>query len=129
MKNVTNQLPTNTSRAKVIIEGLFVFCINEAKKYAEFGVYELADEHDFSIKIKKLTYDAEEPEQVGETIELKPRGLDGHMNHITIGVKNREADISVYQNDLLGEKIFMTDPKKSKILILIRKSMKAIFVG
>lgn len=114
MKNITNQIPSENVKAKVIVEGLFVFCINEEKKQAEFGIYDFADDHEFSVAISKMTY-GRGSKRIGETIDLTSDPISTYLNNISIGIKGRDSDILVYQNDMLGEAYFTIDPNDTEI--------------
>lgn len=104
---MTNTIPENPA-AKIIIDGLFAFCLNPKKRQLEFGVYEFADEHIFSIRINKRMRETEE--LVGETWEIKPPRGTNHLQDISINVKNRPNDVELYQNASLNEDVFLSDP-------------------
>ncbi|MBI1763985.1 MAG: hypothetical protein HYR56_21375 [Acidobacteria bacterium] len=104
---MVNTIPENPA-AKIIIDGLFAFCLNPKKRQMELGVYEFADEHVFSLRITKRMRETDE--LVGETWEIKPPRGSGHLQNISIKVKNRPSDLEVYQNGSLGEEVFQSDP-------------------
>lgn len=108
---MVNTIP-ETPAAKIIIDGLFAFCLNPKKRQMELGVYEFADEHTFSIRITKRTLETEK--LVGETWEIKPPRGSGYLQDISIKVADRPSDIDVYQNEALAEKVFLTDPATLK---------------
>lgn len=102
-----NTIP-ETPAAKIIIDGLFVFCLNPKKRQLELGVYEFADEHNFSIRINKRMRETDD--LVGEKWEIKPPRSGSHLQDISIKVKNRPSDVELYQNAALGEEVFRSDP-------------------
>ncbi len=104
---MTNTIPENPA-AKIIIDGLFAFCLNPKKRQMELGVYEFADEHNFSIQITKRLRETDE--LVGEKWEINPPRGGSHLQDISIKVKNRPSDLEIYQNDALGEDVFLSDP-------------------
>ncbi|MFN0110374.1 MAG: hypothetical protein ACKVZH_16075 [Blastocatellia bacterium] len=108
---MVNVLPENPT-AKIIIDGLFTFCLNPQKHQMELGVYEFADEHNFSIRITKRMKETEE--LVGETCNIKPPRGSSHLQDICINVENRPNDLDVYHNDSLGEEVFLSDPTTLK---------------
>ena len=73
MLNVTNTIPEKPA-AKIIIDGLFVLCIDEQTRKADVWVYGYANEHDFLIRVSEKKYsDTSEPGKGGKLI----RQLDG----------------------------------------------------
>ena len=58
MQNVTNELPQQPD-AKIIVDGLFILCVNEEKRVAEIGVYEYANEHELFVRVSKKEHGIE----------------------------------------------------------------------
>ncbi|MBS1787901.1 MAG: hypothetical protein JST85_09275 [Acidobacteria bacterium] len=114
MKNITNQIPSENVKAKVIVEGLFVFCINEEAKQAEFGVYDFADDHEFSIKISKKPFDIT-ADPIREIIELTSDPIIAYLNNLSIGIKGRASDVQIYQNENLEESYFFIKAREEEI--------------
>lgn len=112
MQTVTNLLPQQPA-AKIIVDGLFILCVNEQTRTAQLGVYEYANEHDFFIRVSKKEHGV-------KTILFKDgllvKKLDDRIGHeietgdITIGVSSRSPDIACYQQESVTEKILSTDP-------------------
>jgi len=94
--------------AKVVLEGLFVFCVNPKKRRAEIGAYEFANEHTFSINIVKKMRKNNRP--IGERLLIEPSSSTDHANNISIAVKNRPADLEIFKNSKLSDDIFLVDP-------------------
>ncbi len=113
MKNVTNQLPEQPA-AKIIIDGLFVLCLNEQKREADIWVYEYANDHDFFIRVsKKENGDSSEPGKGGELVQKLDDKTKSEIKSgdVSIAVANREPDISCFQFDSLASDYFNSDPR------------------
>lgn len=112
MQNITNSLPQYPV-GKIIIDGLFMLCVNERTRTAQLGVYEYANDHDLFIRVSKKDYNS-------NSILLKHgiliRKLDDRPQHeietgdISILVSGRSADIACYQNLEVTEEMFLTNP-------------------
>lgn len=115
MPVITNTFP-QLPAAKIIVDGLFILCVNEQTRTAQLGVYEYANEHDFFIRVSKKEH--------GVKTKLFKDGLlvkklDDRLGHeietgdVTIAVSNRSQDIGYYQHASVTEDILATDPGKN----------------
>ncbi len=111
MQNITHTLPANPA-AKVIVEGLFILCINEQTKTAELGVYEYANEHEFFIRVsKKPAGIVTTPGEGGEEIIRLSAEFEIPSGDVSIGITNSEPDVTCYHHPELTAKSFWDDPR------------------
>ncbi len=113
MQIACNTLPQQPA-AKIIIDGLFVLCLNEDKRKAEVWVYEYANDHDFFIRVsKKESGDSSESGKGGELVQKLDDKTKTEIKSgdISIAVANREPDIACFQHDSLTSDFFYSDPR------------------
>ena len=113
MPAITNTLPAQPE-VKIIVDGLFVLCMNDATGEATLGVYEHSADHRFSVRISKKVYGSEDamPINVGRGGTLE-RNLDDQDEIITgdisITISERAPLIQIYHHPDLVEDDFITD--------------------
>jgi len=113
MPAITNTLPSQPD-VKIIVDGLFVLCMNDATDEATLGVYEYSADHRFSVRISKKMSGSEDslPINVGRGGDLV-RKLDDQdeivTGDISITVSERAPLIQVYHHPDLVEDDFITD--------------------
>jgi hypothetical protein len=113
MPTITNTLPAQPE-VKIIIDGLFVLCMNDATSEATLGVYENSADHRFSVRISKKVYGSEDalPINLGRGGALE-RKLDDQNEIVTgdisITISERAPLIQIYHHPDLVEDDFTTD--------------------
>lgn len=112
MQNVSNELPQQPE-AKIIVDGLFILCINEEKRVAEIGVYEYANEHELFVRVSKKEHDVESELFKGGKLIRKLDDKDEiRTGDIAISVSGKPADITTYHHPTLTEEtIMLSDPR------------------
>lgn len=115
MQNITNELPQQPE-AKIIVDGLFILCVNEEKRVAEIGVYEYANEHELSVRVSKKEHGVESELFKGGKLIRKLD--DKHKDEIktgdiTISVSGKQADLVTYNHSSLTEELMLSDPRSS----------------
>lgn len=120
MKNIVNDLPKQPV-AKIIVDGLFVLCIDEKTNKAVLGVYEHANQHDFFIRVSKK-------EHGSKTVLFKGgkliRKLDSkheiEAGDISIKLSKSAPLIMCYQHPRLTESDFVVDATKTSSDIALK---------
>lgn len=114
MQNVTNELPRQPE-AKIIVDGLFILCVNEVKRVAEIGVYEYANEHELFIRVSKKEHGVEsELFKGGKLIrKLDDDKKTGEIKtgDIAISVSGKAGDIVAYHHPAITEESLLSDPR------------------
>ncbi len=113
MQIITNTLPQQPA-AKIIVDGLFILCINEEARTAELGVFEYANQHEFFIRVSQKEHGkVSEPGGDGQAM-LKLSDKDKlKTGNVSIAVTNRPTDITCYYHPELDTQSFWTDPRNS----------------
>ena len=111
MSIITNILPQRPA-AKIIVDGLFILCVNEQTRTAQLGVYEYANEHDFFIRVSQKDHDSNsELLKHGVLVRKLDDKHEIETGDISISISNRLADVSCYQHAAVTDDILKTDPK------------------
>lgn len=111
MKNIINELPQQPE-AKIIVDGLFILCVNEEKRVAEIGVYEYANEHELFVRVSKKEHGVESELFKGGKLIRKLDDKDEiKTGDIAISVSGRAADIAAYHHPALSEDSLLSDPR------------------
>jgi hypothetical protein len=109
MQNITNNLSQQPA-AKIIVDGLFVLCVNEQTRTAQVGVYEYANDHDLFVRVSKKEHGVESELFKGGKLVKKLDDKDEIVTgDISISVSNRPADIAFYHHSSLSEESFSSD--------------------
>jgi hypothetical protein len=128
MPAITNTLPVKP-QVKIIVDGLFVLCMNDATNEAILGVYEHSADHRFSIRISKKG-DEDLPSNVGSGGSLV-RKLDDQdeivTGDISITVSNRPPLIQTYHHPGLFENDFITDARDESRISRDRETFRPDF--
>lgn len=120
MKNITNNLPKQPA-AKIIVDGLFILCLDEKANKVELGVYEYANQHDFFIRVSKK-------EHGSKTVLFKGgkliRKLDSKneikTGDVKISLSQSSPHITCYQHSALTEESFLVDASKTNSEIALK---------
>ena len=111
MKNITDKLPKQPV-AKLIIDGLFILCVNEKTRTAEIGIYEYANEHNFSIRVSLKDHNAKsvllEDGILVRKLDDKHEIKEGN---IAIAISGRPNDVLCYQHALVKPEMLTRSPK------------------
>lgn len=111
MQNVTNELPQQPE-AKIIIDGLFILCVNEEKRVAEIGVYEYANEHELFVRVSKKEHGVESELFKGGKLIRKLDDKDEiRTGDIAISISGKSADVTAYHHPELTEESILSDPR------------------
>lgn len=111
MQNVTNVLP-ELPEAKIIVDGLFILCVNEEKRVAEIGVYEYANEHELFVRVSKKEHGVESELFKGGKLIRKLDDKDEiKTGDIAISVSGKPADVTAYHHPALTEESMLSDPR------------------
>lgn len=115
MQNVTNELPQQPE-AKIIVDGLFILCVNEEKRVAEIGVYEYANEHELFVRVSKKEHGVEsELFKGGKLIrKLDDDKKTGEIKtgDIAISMPGKPADIVAYHHPSITEESLLSDSRE-----------------
>jgi hypothetical protein len=131
MPAITNTLPAQPE-VKIIVDGLFVLCMNDATNEATLGVYEYSADHRFSIRISKKLYGSEDalPGKVGSGGALEKK-LDDQDEIVTgdvsITISGRAPLIQLYQHPDLAEKDFIADARSTNKISENRENFRHDF--
>jgi hypothetical protein len=115
MPAITNTLPVQPA-VKIIVDGLFVLCLNDETGEATLGVYEYSANHRFSVRISEKVNGSEDalPSNVGSGGSLV-RKLDDQNEIVTgdisITISKRAPLIQTYHHPDLVENDFITDAR------------------
>mgnify|MGYP000553067101 CR=1 FL=1 len=115
MQNITNDLPQQPE-AKIIVDGLFILCVNEEKRVAEIGVYEYANEHELFVRVSKKEHGIESELFKGGKL-IRKLDDDKHTGEIKIGdvaisMSGKPADIVAYHHPAITEESLLSDPRE-----------------
>ncbi len=109
MQLITHDLPKKPA-AKIVVEGLFILCINEQTRTAELGIYEYANEHEFFIRVSKKKYsDITVAGKGGEEIARLSAEFEIPSGDVSINLAEREPDITCYNHPELSSDSFRSD--------------------
>lgn len=114
MPIITNFLP-KTYAAKIVIEGLFVLCLNDENRTAEFGVYEYANQHEFFIRACQKEMGREKEAGVGGQSIIRLSEI--RTGDIYISIEGRSADIACYNYEKVDSQVLLTNPQISSDVI------------
>src|SRR5262245_60170473 len=133
MPAITNTLPAQP-KVKIIVDGLFVLCRNDATNEAILGVYEYSADHRFSVRICKKKYGSEDslPINVGRGGDLVRKLDDQDEDEIKTGdifitISKRAASIQTYHHPDLGENDFITDARDQNRISSDRETFRPDF--
>ena len=111
MNNTTDILPKQPI-VKLIVDGLFILCINEETRTAELGVYEYANEHNLFIRISQKDHNSNSPLlKDGILIRKLDDNHEIKEGDISISVSGRPADVLCYQHESVTDDMLTTSPK------------------
>lgn len=111
MPNITNELP-QYPEVKIIVDGLFVLCVNEEKRVAEIGIYEYANEHELFVRVSKKEHDVDSELFKGGKLIRKLDDKDEiKTGDISIFISKKAPDITTYYHPSLTEASLLSDPR------------------
>jgi hypothetical protein len=123
MPAITNNLPVKPA-VKIVVDGLFVLCMNGETNMATLGVYEHSADHRLTIRICKKEHGSPEALTLGIGGDLV-RNLDDQNEIITgdisITIPGRAPNIQTYQHHELEDPDFSTDPRDLKSKVSTRR--------
>ena len=112
MQNITNDLPQQPE-AKIIVDGLFILCVNEEKRVAEIGVYEYANEHELFVRVSKKEHGVESELFKGGKLIRKLDDKDEiKTGDVTISVSGKPADVVAYHHPTITDESLLSDPRE-----------------
>jgi hypothetical protein len=113
MQIITHALPPQP-KAKIIVDGLFILCINEEARTAELGVFEYANQHEFFLRVSQKEHGTvSEPGADGQAVLRLSEKDKLKTGNVSISVTNRPADITCYYHPELDTQSFWADPRNS----------------
>lgn len=115
MQNITNELPQQPE-AKIIVDGLFILCVNEEKRVAEIGVYEYANEHELFVRVSKKEHGVESELFKGgkliRKLDDKKDTGEIEIGDIAISISGKPSDIVAYHHSGITEESLLSDPRE-----------------
>jgi hypothetical protein len=112
MITITNTLPTQPA-VKIVIDGLFILCLDDNAGEATLGVYEHSTDHRFSIRISEKNYGCANASTIGRGGNLI-HDLDDQNEivngDIFITIPDRVSNIQLYHHSNLVDNDFYSDP-------------------
>jgi hypothetical protein len=127
-----NYALTAQPEVKIIVDGLFVLCMDDATNVATLGVYEYSADHRFSIRISKKAYGSEDALPInagrGGALERKLDDQDEIISgDISITIPERAPLIQIYHHPDLVEDDFITDATGESKISKDRENFKPDF--
>lgn len=114
MPIITSSLP-KTYAAKIVVEGLFVLCLNDENRTAEFGIYDYANQHEFFIRASQKEIGRDKEAGVGGQSVIRVSEI--RTGDVYISVEGRSPDIACYNYEKVDSSVLGTNPQISSEVI------------